>query len=344
MRNHKFHWLSAFAIMAASVVAKNKCNGYGIAMFRLAHLSDIHLSPLPPVQFQQLISKRITGYLNWKLNRTAVLQDGILEGLVDHMKAAHPHHIAVAGDLVNLALQKEFDNARAWLDELGEPEDVSVVPGNHDGYVPGAIRTAVRKWGPYMAGDQSDGRTPFPYRRDRGPIALIGVNSGCSTPPFFATGRFGYRQARKTKTYLDEAKTEGKFRVVMIHHPPFVGATAWMKRLVGQNRFRKMISQTGAELILHGHTHIDSLQWIYGPDGPVPVVGVPSASAAPSQILNPLHFKPAARYNLFSVDGETGRWNCKMEEFGYSSEQEGVNLIATHTLIKNGTVLQQNQD
>ena len=50
------------------------------------------------------------------------------------------------------------------------------------------------------------------------------------------------------------------------------------KTAIGAERFRKMISECGAGLVLHGHTHIDSYAVIDGPDGPVPVIGVPSAS------------------------------------------------------------------
>ena len=47
-------------------------------MISLAHLSDVHLAPLPPVKPWDLLNKRITGYLNWKMHRQKTL-DG--EGL-----------------------------------------------------------------------------------------------------------------------------------------------------------------------------------------------------------------------------------------------------------------------
>ena len=97
-------------------------------MFKLAHISDIHLSPLPAVRLHELISKRITGYLNWKLNRRGVMQDGILDGLIADIKQRNPDHIAVTGDLVNLALSKEFETSLAWLESLGPPADVSGYP------------------------------------------------------------------------------------------------------------------------------------------------------------------------------------------------------------------------
>ena len=38
-------------------------------VFRIAHLSDPHLGPLPTVRLKDLASKRLTGYLNYRRNR-----------------------------------------------------------------------------------------------------------------------------------------------------------------------------------------------------------------------------------------------------------------------------------
>ena len=59
----------------------------------------------------------------------------MLDALVADMQAQRPDHIAVTGDLVNLALEAEFTPAQAWLESVGTPQRVTVVPGNHDAYV-----------------------------------------------------------------------------------------------------------------------------------------------------------------------------------------------------------------
>ena len=56
----------------------------------------------------------------------------VLDALVSDMQAQQPDHVAVTGDLVNLALDAEFNPARQWLEGVGDPADVTVVPGNHD--------------------------------------------------------------------------------------------------------------------------------------------------------------------------------------------------------------------
>ena len=298
-------------------------------MFRLAHLSDIHLGPLPEVAYRDLVSKRITGYINWRRNRSAALDDGVIDAIVADMKAHGPDHVAVTGDLMNLALDGEIELARLWLETLGAPQHVSVVPGNHDAYVAGALAKACRAWGAFMTGDGADGPARpggFPYLRVRGPAALIGVSSARATAPFMASGFFGQGQARRLSRLLDETREQGLFRVVMIHHPPVRGAAAAHKRLIGIGRFQKVMRDHGAELVLHGHTHLPTTYRIDGRDGPVPVVGVAAAGQAPQGS------KPPGQYNLFTIDGRPGSWRVDLARRGISDIDRQVHDIAAESL------------
>ncbi|WP_299472742.1 metallophosphoesterase [uncultured Roseibium sp.] len=304
-------------------------------MFTLAHLSDPHLGPLPDPKLLQLVSKRILGYLNWHRNRSKIMGASYLDQLVDDMKEKAPDHIAVTGDLVNIALPIEIAGARTWLEEIGDPRDVSVVPGNHDAYVPGAIRRARTAWWPYMCADDASTTPPedvrseatFPYVRKRDNVALIGVTTGRATAPWFATGRVGSEQAKRLRTVLEELGKEGLFRVVMLHHPPFRQATKWHKRLSDASRVRAVVKRAGAELILHGHTHIDSFEKIEGPNGPVHVIGVPSATSAPGG------HGPAACYNLFKIDKTNAGWICRMEEHGFEAPNTPVVLLREREIV-----------
>lgn len=298
-------------------------------MFRLAHLSDIHLGPLPDLAYRDLVSKRITGYINWRRNRRANLHEGVIDQLVTDMKAAGPDHIAVSGDLMNLALDGEIKLSTLWLETLGDPEDVSVVPGNHDAYVPGALDKTCAAWGPWMHGDGAASpaaRGTFPYLRVRGPVALIGVSSARATAPFMASGFFGEKQARRLGHMLDETKARGLCRVVMIHHPPVRGAAAAHKRLLGIGRFQRVIREHGAELVLHGHTHLPTTYRIAGLDGDVPVIGVAAAGQAPRGE------RPAGQYNLVEIDGEPGSWRISLTRRGLSDTNAEVHTIASEVL------------
>src|SRR5580704_3276326 len=129
-----------------------------MAAFTLAHLSDPHLPPLPSPRLSELMGKRAFGYLNWTRNRHRYHSREVLDVLMSDLQAQVPDHIAVTGDLVNLALEAEFAPARRWLESLGAPDRVSVVPGNHDAYVHATSHRLAEAWDSYLAGD--DPREP----------------------------------------------------------------------------------------------------------------------------------------------------------------------------------------
>ncbi len=265
------------------------------------------------------------------------MQKNVLGDLIEHMKNATPDHIALTGDLVNLALPEEITRMREWLDGLAPAEQLSVILGNHDTYVASAVTPTMNAWRPYMEGDIAKSGSPFPYRRDRGKVTIIGANSGVPTLPFMATGLFDKQQATDLESHLNDAKTKGQFRVVMIHHPPFENATQWSKRLIGDDLFRSVIARCGAELILHGHTHIESFEWIEGQTNKVPVIGVPSASKAPPQNAMGKHYKPGARYNLFEISGEQDNWSCTMNQFGYEDCAREISGLGSFDIYEDQT-------
>lgn len=275
--------------------------------FVLAHLSDPHLGPLPQPRLAELFGKRVTGYVNWRRKRQRIHQSEVLARIVADLKLQAADHIAVTGDLVNLALPAEYPPALAWLEKLGSAADVTLVPGNHDAYVRAARSYRTLHWSPYMRGDAGTdmGEVEFPFLRRRGPLALIGVSSAVPSPPFFATGRVGSAQLDGLAAMLDASRREGRFRVVLIHHPLTSRRPQHFKRLTDAASVRAVLAQHGAELVIHGHNHRHQTVWLDGPTGRIPVIGVPSASEAPPGEHDP------AGYNLYRVDGAPGAWRCE---------------------------------
>lgn len=285
-------------------------------MFTLAHLSDPHLAPLPAARWSELVGKRITGYINWQRKRRFVHDPDTLAAIVADIKRHVPDHIAVTGDIANIAMAAEFPRGRDWLERLGSAQQVTFVPGNHDIYVREAIKFAGRQWGAYMSDDGTAGG--FPFVRRRGNVALVGLSTGVPTAPFLATGWLGANQLAEFAAVLDKLKHEDAFRVVLIHHPPITAAPKH-RRLLDAPVFKRVIAAHGADLLLHGHDHMHMINWLDGPNGTrVPAVGVPSASARRGTDKDP------AAYNLYQIDGTRGAWQCELISRGLDSSGEVV--------------------
>src|SRR3954466_3801896 len=151
-------------------------HGHRCMSFRLAHLSDLHLGPMPRVSPRALLNQRVLGYLSWQRRRYRVHRREVIDALVEDLREQAPDHVAITGDLVNISLPAEFVQAAAWLRQLGDPGWITVIPGNHDAYVEVKWREAWAHWSDYMCGDAgtcTDEKAAFPFLRRRGSIVLI---------------------------------------------------------------------------------------------------------------------------------------------------------------------------
>jgi 3',5'-cyclic AMP phosphodiesterase CpdA len=250
--------------------------------FTLAHLSDPHL-PIPAGALRplcQLAGKRSLAYLGWLRKRAGTMSP---EPLLADIAAHRPDHIAVTGDLTNLALPGEFAAARDWLARLGPPARVSAIPGNHDATVRVSWQAGIGRWRPWMADDgspaEASGGAPgrFPFLRRRGPAALIGLCSAVPTLPGSAAGWLGADQLARLSALLEAVAREGLFRIVMVHHPPLPGRGGWRRELRDREALRAVLRRDGAELVLHGHHHAVLRAEVEGRAGPIPVLGAPLA-------------------------------------------------------------------
>ncbi len=78
--------------------------------------------------------------------------------------------------------------------------------------------------------------------------------------------------------------------------------------------------------MLHGHDHVHSTIWIEGPNGSIPAIGVPSASAL-------AHGRyPAAAYNLFSVLRDGAAWRCELTVRGIDDARRVRELRQTRLM------------
>ena len=277
----------------------------------LVHLSDLHLPMTGELSLRHLTFKRSLGYLNWRYRRKDVFSGTLVDRLIADIKEHAPDHIAVTGDLVNLGLPSELEAAAGWLRALGSPAGVSVIPGNHDIYVRLYRDPGVARWRAYMRSDafgeqllretgvRADG---FPFVRKLGEVALIGLNSALPTPAFVAAGALGEAQLSRLPGILQELERLGLVRVVLIHHPPLARQTSRRRGLRDADALEAVLRQHGAELVLHGHNHTNSLVWLDFRNGRVPILGIASAGMV-TAVEGP---GSLARYNLIRFLSEGG--------------------------------------
>ncbi len=244
--------------------------------FRLVHISDPHLPPpTGALRGRDVASKRLLSAIAWRRKR-AEHQPAVLEALIADVRAHAPDHVALTGDLTNFATPAEVAAARAWLQALGDPSHVTVSPGNHDALVGARDHARFAPWREWL-GD--DAEIAFPAVRERGPLALINLCSATPTAPWLATGRLGGDQLDRLAATLEALRRRDLFRVLMLHHPPTAGIVSGRKALVDAEPLRAIIAAHGVDLVLHGHAHEAAISALPGPDGPIPVLGTPSASA-----------------------------------------------------------------
>src|SRR5262245_41022789 len=122
--------------LAAGTFASAEDQGQkGPMKLTLVHISDLHLGPVTGFAPRHWNLKRGLGYANWRGRRARVHRSEIVARLIEDIEGHKPDHVAVTGDLVNLGLPGEHEAALRWLESIGPPDRVSVVPGNHDVYV-----------------------------------------------------------------------------------------------------------------------------------------------------------------------------------------------------------------
>ena len=235
----------------------------------LAQLSDPHLSK--PQQSVSRFSKAALGVRGWQ-RRSRHHAAASLAATVSAMRACCPDHILVTGDLTQVGQATEFREAAAWLWTVAAPEHVTVLPGNHDAYMPGSWGVGHTILAPYASPD-------YPVVRRIGCVLLIGLSSAVATPMGMASGRLGPGQLEALRAALQQGRQDGLFRLVALHHDPcLTGLRQWRKGLHDRTLLQAILHQEGAELVVHGHNHRHSLHALTGPAGPIWVAGAPSAS------------------------------------------------------------------
>ena len=294
---------------------------------RLAHVTDVHLLSLDGTRLRDFVNKRFAGGVNILINRGRPHTAEVFDALVDDLNSHGIEQVACTGDITNLSLESEFRFARGRFDRLaGGPANVLCVPGNHDNYIADTEGLFERAFEPYCAADDdwrwSDAaEDPWPVVRVRGDLALVGLTTSRPSGLLMGHGWVGEPQLARLRQVLADARLQDKLRVIVMHHPSAGRhAKSWRRGLRDREAFAAVVAETGAELVLHGHEHLDLENHLAGPGGaPIPVHGMRSASYA---IASRTH---SARYRVYSIRREPGAARPKLhrsESFTWSPERK----------------------
>jgi 3',5'-cyclic AMP phosphodiesterase CpdA len=252
---------------------------------RVAHLSDLHLLDLKDAVPFRLFNKRLTGYLNIRFHRKSVHKPFAARAAAEAIRALDVDHVVITGDVSNLALEREFERVRHYLEhDLGLPPDrVSLVPGNHDAYTGGAHRSQrfAKTFAEYLQSDIPVAEdSPFPYVKLRGPIAIIGLSTARPRPPFVASGSLGGPQLSALRRALAHPEVACRTVVLLQHHPWHNMGTVHrlLEGLWDAPAEAEALRHLDRGLLLHGHQHRRIHRRLGTDRGHVDAVGTTSAS------------------------------------------------------------------
>ena len=177
------------------------------------------------------------------------LDGRIIPPLVDRIAEIKPDLIAISGDLTQRARRRQFQDARAFLNQLQSP--TLVVPGNHD--IP-LFNLAARLLDPFGAYRRYISANLQPAHIDN-EMAVIGLNSARAV---ISGGR-----GRLNMTQVDEAAARlralaaASIKVIVTHHPFDLPKRFDSTHLVGRaNAAMARLACVGADLFLAGHLHV----------------------------------------------------------------------------------------
>jgi hypothetical protein len=238
---------------------------------KLCHFSDIHLTVRPlGWTVRDVLGKRTTGWMNIALlGRGGRFQNAsiVTDALRNDFATRGFDQLVFSGDATMLGFDTEMHTAAAKIG-VGDPSlsPGIAVPGNHDVYVPRAVRRAVFEaaFAPWQQGMRI-GNSIYPFARKVGHVWLIGLNS--AKPNFWmwdATGKVVEPQLARLRELT--ASLDPGPRIIISHYPILTQKRRpeprW-HRLRNWRRVRDVAAECGVCLWLHGHRHV----WYVLPSG-----------------------------------------------------------------------------
>lgn len=274
----------------------------------LAHISDIHVTgaPLAGERWQRYVGKRILGGFNLLTNRSHPI--GVLHAALRDLAQDPPDHVAITGDLTNLAFESEFARACEILARLPVPPDRrTIVPGNHDAYTREAQST--KRFARYVAPLLGEEALEFPRVQRIGDVMFLSLDSAVATPFLQAYGVLGLEQLAEAERLLEQS--DAPIRVVLVHHPPLLGHGKPDRKGRGNRDGEALVAlcrRQGVQLLLCGHTHKPFQLELQGDRAPL-LISCAGSTTQPQAIYRRYRLRPDG------VDTENRRYDPDLDRF-----------------------------
>lgn len=224
---------------------------------KLAHFSDIHVTRFPLAG--GFAFKRLAAVASWGLagrRKHFEGSDERIAALLAHVEAQQVDHALCTGDLTGVATEAELGRAAELFGaRLSQPARWSVIPGNHDRYVPGAQGLFERHFGALCEGATFPAVKHLPSG-----VTLVLLDSARPTSVIDSSGLLGEAQRSKALSVLTDPSLKDRFVVVALHYG--------LLRMTGRRDSRshglrddlelmRLVDRDDVtvDLVLHGHLH-----------------------------------------------------------------------------------------
>lgn len=226
---------------------------------KLAHFSDIHLTHFPLVLSEPFALKRLAAVASYTLmgrGRHFQGSDLRISRLLDDIALQGVEHSLCTGDLTGVSSQAEFSSvARLFGARLRQPELLTVIPGNHDRYLPSAQGLFEQHFATLSEGGR------FPFMKQLGPeVSLVGIDVARPTSLIDSSGLCGRQQQDALLDILTDPSLKSRFVVLAMHYGLLRSKGQRDRRSHGLRDDLEVISlldrdDVSLDLVLHGHMH-----------------------------------------------------------------------------------------
>ena len=237
------------------------------SLSRIVQLSDIHVWEPSGLHPFDLIGKRGAGLANYRLRRRGEYSIAVLRAAIAKAVQTQPDVVLVSGDLSNLGLRSELEQARRELQPVVDAGlRLAIIPGNHDAYLKSSLAGQFEEV--LRDGQQADDReaSPYPFLMRLPSADLLCLTSAIATAPLMAYGRVGAAQFARAEAIMAR-REKARPLALTVHHPvtPTPGKrNEYHRELRDAAQLRAFASRHGAVLLAHGHNHLSHVVRLAG--------------------------------------------------------------------------------